>query len=363
MAGRAGRLGFRETGRAILLADTPLERHRLFEKYVAAPHERIRSSFAGDEVGTWLIRLFAQVEAVPADAVVRLLTNTYGGYLAARRDPNWPERMTHEVRELVARMEAHGLFERDAQGFLRLTLLGRACGQSSITLTSALWLVEVLRRPRQGLHTPVALMVLVQGLPEMDQQHTPLFKRGQGEVRWPRDATLIFGPSIVRALQERAPDFHAYYARAKRACLLDAWTRGEPTAEIEQRFTHNPFNAVGAGSIRAIADLTRFHLRSAASIAEVAVPETAPDPEAMERLLQQLEAGVPSDALELLTIQVPLARGEYLALVAAGLRTPAAVVEASVAQLTEILSPARASQLTAMRAVAVAGAGMTPSPA
>ena len=34
MAGRAGRLGYREAGRAILLANTPYERKDLFEKYI-----------------------------------------------------------------------------------------------------------------------------------------------------------------------------------------------------------------------------------------------------------------------------------------------------------------------------------------
>ena len=349
MAGRAGRLGFRETGRAIILAETPLERRQLFEKYVVREPEPVRSSFTGEDVGTWLIRLFAQTEAVPADAVVRLLANTFGGYLATRRDSKWPERIAREAGDLVRRMEAQGLLERDAMGLLHLTLLGRACGESSLSLASALRLVELVRRQRGGALTPGTLMALVQGLPEMDQQYTPLFKRGQGEAKWTREAALIYGDWVVRALQERAPDFHAYYGRAKRACLLDAWTRGMATGDIERRFTHNPFSGVAAGDIRAIADLSRFHLRSAAAIAQVALPGTAPEPEAMEQLLRQLETGLPADALDLLALRLPLARGEYLALVAAGLRTAAAVLNAPEAQIAAILSPERAKQIASLR--------------
>lgn len=348
MAGRAGRLGFRETGRAIILAATPLERHRLFERYVMSAAEPVTSSFTGRDVDTWLVRLFAQAEAVPAETVIRLLANTFGGYLAALRNPGWADRMTRDAADLVRRMEAQALLERDAEGLLHLTLLGRACGQSSLALGSALRLVELVRRPHRAPLAPEQLLALIQGLPEMDGQYTPLFKRGQGEARWPREAAALLDSDVVRALQERAPDVHTYYGRAKRACILLAWTSGEPTAQIERRFTLNPFNSVGAGDIRGVADLTRFHLRSAAAIAHIAAPAAAPDPDAMERLLRQLETGLPASALDLLTLRLPLARGEYLALVAAGFETAAAVLAAPEERLSVVLGVARGRQLAAL---------------
>src|SRR5206468_9752020 len=45
MAGRAGRLGFREQGKSIILADTGYEREQLFAKYVKGTTEPLRSSF------------------------------------------------------------------------------------------------------------------------------------------------------------------------------------------------------------------------------------------------------------------------------------------------------------------------------
>jgi replicative superfamily II helicase len=347
MAGRAGRLGFRETGRAILLADTPLERHRLFEKYVMGSPDPVSSSFTGDDLGTWLIRLFAQAEAIPADEVVSLLANTYGGYLAARRDPGWPKRMQSHLADLVRRMEAQSLLSRDADNRLHLTALGRACGESSLSLESAVRLIELVRRPWPMPLTPSRLMALVQALPELDRQYTPLFRRGQGEVKWLREAAQVFGGDIVRLMQERAPDLHACYARAKRACVLDAWIHGVPTSEIERRFTHNPFNSVGAGDIRSVADLARFHLRSAAILSQIAIPSTAPDDEAMERLLRQLETGLPADALELLGLGATFARGEYLALALSGLTTPALVRAAGQDRLSAILGVSRVQQLGA----------------
>ena len=299
MAGRAGRLGFRETGRAILLAETPFDRTRLFEQYVLSAPEPVTSSFTGDDLGTWLVRLFAQTGSVPGEDVVNLLTNTFGGYLSARRDPAWPDRTARQAHDQVGRMETQGLLERDSDGLLHLTLLGRACGESSLSLDSALRLVDLIGRVHSGPLTPEQLMALLQILPELDRQYTPLFKRGQGEAQWSREASQLFGTEIGRTLRERAPDIHAYYGRAKRACLLMAWIRGEPAGQIETRFTHNPLKGGGAGDIRGIADLTRFHLRPAAVIAQIAAPDIAPQTEAMDLVLRQLETGLPATILDL----------------------------------------------------------------
>ena len=51
MAGRAGRLGFEAEGKAILLADTPMERNQLFRQYVQGQPEVIRSSFNPNQPG------------------------------------------------------------------------------------------------------------------------------------------------------------------------------------------------------------------------------------------------------------------------------------------------------------------------
>lgn len=346
MAGRAGRLGFRETGRSIMLAETPFERRQLFERYVAASPGPVTSSFTDEAQETWLIRLFLQVDAVRREDVVSLLANTFAGFLAARRDPKWRSRTEAETGALVLGMEAQGLLEADSSQMLRLTLLGRACGASSLELRSALSLVETLRKLPCGALTPPALMALLQGLPELDRQYTPIFKRGSGEAKWTREAGAIFGSLVVGRLQAHAENLLCYYARAKRACMLHAWTSGVPMRDIENGFSLNPFNRVGAGDVRATADLTRFHLHSAFKIAQLAVPESAPDAEATDALLQQLETGLPSKALDLLALPVPLSRGEYLALIAAGFATASAVQSAPEEVVAGAITLARAKQIS-----------------
>ena len=345
MAGRAGRLGFRETGTAIILAKSPLERQQLFRKYVLGGPEAVTSSFREEEVGTWVLRLLAQVQGIREDELIGVIANTYGGYLRVLNDPGWQKRTEVHLAELLPRMLAAGLLERDGD-ILRLTLLGKACGASSLTFASALRLVEILRTAVPKGISPEKLMVVVQALPELDAQYTPLFRKGQKEWRWAREAGMRFGNDTIVALQHRAGDPWVYHARAKRACILGDWINGLSTNEMEKLYTITPFQgAVAGGDIRAIADTTRFHLRSAAQIASILVPADGPYPAAMDALLRQLETGIPARALDLLNLPVLLGRGEYLALVEAGATTVSGLWAMEHERLQAILGPERAKQM------------------
>ena len=314
MAGRAGRLGFEVEGKAILLADTPMERNQLFRQYVQGQPEVIRSSFNPDQPGTWVIRLLTQVREVPRGAVVDLIANTYGGYLAALQNPAWRDRMVPTLERLLDRMIADGLIEVDGDN-LRLTMLGRACGESPLTLESAMRLVELLRRVDPADATLEALLVLVECLPERDDDYTPQTRNG--EPRWQQAALGRFGHGVGRALQHRAESDVAFYARCKRALIVSDWIAGEPTNDIEARYSSNAFVRVGHGDIRGYADGSRFLLESALRIAAI-VLERAEDQQAAALLLTRLDLGLPAEALPLSALGFPLTRGEILALFRAG---------------------------------------------
>lgn len=161
MAGRAGRLGFETEGKSILLADTSIERNQIFRKYIQGKPEAITSSFNPKQPGTWIIRLLAQVRSVPREAVIDLIANTYGGYLAALQNPAWRTRMTEILERVLNRMIADGLIDQEGDN-LRLTMLGRACGESPLTLESAMRLVELLRQINPADINLENLLVLVE---------------------------------------------------------------------------------------------------------------------------------------------------------------------------------------------------------
>ena len=348
MAGRAGRLGQATHGRSILLARNSFQRTRLFAHYVRGQPEPIRSSFDPNELDTWVLRLLAQVEEVPRDAVVTLLANTYAGYLETRASPAW-EQMRADVKRLLQRMLELELLEEE-MGRVRLSLLGKACGKSHLKLRSAMRLVELLRRRSgaRGLSAGV-LLALIHALPEFDDAYTPMFRKGQRETVWRNHVTQHYGHDVAHVLQWGAPNNLAYHARCKRVAVLRAWTDGMPISEIERTFTVNPYYSVRAGDIRGFADYARFHLAAAFDIADVLLLGQGPSAEDIETLLAQLETGIPATALELLGLPIQLGRGTYLALHQAGLVRPSDVWEATEERLRRLVGPAVTATIWAVR--------------
>lgn len=356
MAGRAGRLGYSEEGRAIILADSEYERSMLLNRYVLGKLEPLHSSFDPKHTETWIIRLLAQVGKVKRKDVVRLLANTYGGYLANRVNPEWKAGTEQTLDRLLGEFIRLGLVEEERDE-VRLTLLGQVCGRSSLQFNSAMRLISLLKSGSSNALTTMGLVSVTQGLPELDSIRVPLFKTGrkesrklaQSETQWPGQAVTRYGRDLVQSLQKHADDVFAWYARCKRALILSDWIQGAAMETIEQRYTVNAFNAVEYGHVRSLADTTRFHLRAAHQIASVIFIGEAPSDSELETLLKQLEVGLPADALDLLEVPVPMTRGEYLALYNAGVKSASDLWALPTERVADLLGKQRAMQVEKAR--------------
>jgi replicative superfamily II helicase len=322
MAGRAGRLGFNETGRAIILAETPIERAQLFQRYVAGTPEDVKSSFQQRDLPTWTLRLLSQVRGVRQDEIPGLLVNTFGGFSASRANPQWVAMVDREVAALVERLLQAGLAEREGE-LIHLTLLGRACGASSLSFESSLRLVELMGRLSATQTPPQHVLAMVQVLDEMDAVYTPVMKKGQSEGVRANDVAQRYNQQMTQTLQRYCRDQFEFWARCKRAALLYDWIEGAPVDMLEKRYSTTPFaGAIGYGNIIGIADATRFHLRSAHQILLTLLPDRSEFLERLDEILQRLEFGLPLAALPLTKMSVRLTRGQCLALVAIGVRNP-----------------------------------------
>jgi replicative superfamily II helicase len=348
MAGRAGRLGFNESGTSVILADDEHPRGVLFGRYVSATPDGMRSSFVESDVSTWVLRLLTQVRTIARAQVPAMLARTYAGYLFAKRDPQWNARTSVQVEELLRRMLELGLLDEEL-GNVRLSLLGQACGRSALSFESAMRLVQLLRTAGTRSITVEALMALVQALPEADGLSTPIVRGRKGEPDWIGRATSLFGGSIIGQLQAQAEDMRAYQKRCKRACLLHEWINGTPIRAIEEGFSKNAFAEVSYGTVVGIAEGTRFWLGSAADILPLVLVGHAPDSEALEVLLRRLESGLPSELFGLLGIPVQLTRGECLTLRDAGITKQGQFWETPRSRLDEMLTKSRVDRAFAMR--------------
>ncbi|WP_423197042.1 MULTISPECIES: DEAD/DEAH box helicase [unclassified Cupriavidus] len=320
MAGRAGRLGFNEIGKAIILAETPMERAQLFQRYVLGVPEDVKSSFQQRDLPTWTLRLLSQVRGVRADEIPGLLVNTFGGYSASRANPQWVAMVERDVTTLVDRLLQAGLAEREGD-LIHLTLLGRACGSSSLSFESSLRLVELMGHLNVAQTPPGHILAMVQVLDELDAIYTPVMKKGQSESVRAGEASQRFGHQMPQMLQRYCRDQIEFWARCKRAALLHDWIEGTPVDVLEKRYSTTPFGgAIGYGNIIGIADATRFHLRSAHQILATLFPDQPDFLKGLDEILQRLEFGLPSSALPLTKVSVRLTRGQRLELLSHGVR-------------------------------------------
>lgn len=347
MAGRAGRLGFNEVGKAIILAETPWERAQLFQHYPLGTPEDVVSSFQEGDLPTWTLRLLSQVRAVPQSEIPALLVNTFAGYSASRANPSWMPRITEKVNAFVARLVGAGLAEVAGE-LVHLTLLGKACGESSLSFESALLLVELLRSIDLTHEAPLTLLAVVQMLPEMDSTYTPVMKRGRSESKRIAEASIRYGRTMTSMLQRYVADEFAYWARCKRGALLYDWMEGVNVEQLEKDYSTTPFQgAVSYGDIIRIADATRFHLRSAHRILSTLMQDRPEFIATLDQILLQLEFGLPQAALSLMKLPVVLTRGQYLALWRLGCSKVADVTARSEADLAGPLGAPTAKKLYA----------------
>lgn len=325
MAGRAGRLGYNEIGKAIILADSSIERARLFQKYVLGVPEDVISSFQYSDFPTWILRLLSQVRGVSATEIPGLLVNTFGGYSASLKNPQWISSVEVDVLRLITRLLEAGLAEQEGD-IVHLTLLGRACGASSLSFESGLRLVEMMKKLDLARIQPAYMLGLLQVLPEMDAIYTPIMKRGRSESTRVNDVIHKYDRSILQSLQKYCSDEFELWKRCKRAALLHDWIDGMPVDDIERQYTTNPFQGVVSyGDIMRIAEGTRFHLRSAHQILSALFPDKPEFLIGLDEILQRLEIGLPTTTLPLMKLPVQLTRGQYQALMNEGASSVEAV--------------------------------------
>ncbi|GEM86033.1 DEAD/DEAH box helicase [Meiothermus granaticius] len=347
MAGRAGRLGIKDEGRAIILAEHDMQVHTLLSRYVMQDPEPMHSTFDPNDLETWVLRMLAQVGKVSLRQGLSLLSQTYGGYLLNRNRPDWAKNLELRLSELVKEMEQAGLVET-FRGELALSALGGIAANSSLSYNSILRLLNIVR-DMQPLSLSVAdLLALAQVLPEMDAAAFPSNVKYEKDRAWKREVFQRVGNQIHHLLSKLAGADGAYDKRCKALCVLLDWIEGQPMGTIENRYYINPFARVAAGDVRSLSDRTRFHLRPVTAIVTHVRPDISLPENMLERLLQRLEYGLPDDSLELLKLRL-LTRGEVLWLRERGILGLAQLATLTDSELTEVLGREKARRLQGSR--------------
>ncbi|HUA74576.1 MAG TPA: DEAD/DEAH box helicase [Solirubrobacteraceae bacterium] len=342
MVGRAGRLGFTERGRSVIIAPNPRSEHVAWDRYVTGSPEDLRSRFLDTDPRALILRALATVGGpgmagqMSENELIAFLENSWGVFQRRAAQGEWAWD-ANELRARLAELEQLEMVERDEAGNYGLLPLGQFAGEAGVAVETIVRLARVARSA-PGFTDAVSALALVQVTAELEDVYMPVNTRG-----WRKEAASWLGElarlgiahGVYEALRNHR-DGVKVAARAKRAVGCVLWADGVPRQRIEALLTrHQPANTIDGpvrGAISRTVDLLPTALRVVEFVHGTDLTELESE------LLLRLQLGIPADLVDLGALcGERLSRAQYLALAEAGLTSRADIEVADDAVLAAVL--------------------------
>lgn len=357
MVGRAGRPGFAEAGEAYLVAADRLSPLEAWSRYVHGVPEDVVSHFLAPTTDpqTLILRaLTALRDSVSEDALVTLLENSFAVWQLVDRGAahGWDRaQLEADLHTLIAAE----LVDREPNGNLTLTQLGRFAGESGLEVRSITNVSSALRWVQRPL-TAADLVLLSQVTVEMGQVYVPLHRRSrQEQMRWPQ---------VLVSLGVQQPLLNAMHvgggadeplARIKRAAACLLFASRSPMGAIERTLMQHLRDNSVAGPVRGVAARTRDVISAVAFVASIRGTQLADDALA-DDMSVMLELGIPRELVPLARLLGnSINRAQYLALLNAGLVSAENVLGADPAAVNDVLDIPLATAVRSLLAQHVEG--------
>lgn len=334
--GRAGRLGYSQSGQSFLLVDGAIDEDRKWRHYVAGSPEDLRSTLLepGLDELTLVLRVLAAAGAfsgsastsMSADEVVAFLALSFGAHQAERAGAQ--RFRPNEVRSVLADLVRTGLVS-DEGGALTLTDLGALAGAGAVTARTVLRLADFFGRVPSHELNRASVICAAQITEEVDAVPMPANARGWQKERATYGGVLQQQGARVALNLLLGAERGIAVRRAKRAvgCLL--WMDGAPQADIDAALTRHLPSSDAAAHARDAASRTRDVIGTVLEVAQLRHPE-ADLTQLVEALPVQLELGVPEPMVPIARFAGQrLIRADYLRLRAAGFVDAATIAGAT----------------------------------
>ncbi|MFC7229122.1 ATP-dependent DNA helicase [Salinirubellus salinus] len=337
MMGRAGRPGMDPYGEAVLLANSHDELDELFERYVWAQPEPVRSKLAAEPaMRTHILATVASGFASSRDTLLEFLEETL---YAAQTDEQG--RLERVMERMLGYLEANGFVEREADGGLKATGLGHTVSRLYLDPMSAAEIVDGLREASEAGRDPTAMGLyhLVSRTPDMYQ----LYLRSGDREELTMEAYEREG-EFLGAMPSEFEDerFEDWLSALKTALLLEDWAEEVDEDRITEKY------GVGPGDIRGKVDTAGWLLGAAESLAAELDLGSAT---AVRRAKKRVDDGVREELLDLAGVR-GVGRKRARRLFEAGIETRADLREAEKAV---VLGALRGRRKTAERILENAG--------
>jgi len=333
MMGRAGRPGMDPYGEAVLVASSHDELDELFDRYVYADPEPVRSKLAAEPaLRTHVLATIATGFAGSREELLAFLERTL--YYSQSTEEGRLERVTDDVLEYLQRNE----FVEDDGDTLTATALGHTVSRLYLDPMSAAEIVDGLRAV-DGRPSALGLYHLVSRTPDMYELY---LRSGDHEeymeLCYERESELL-GKTPSEFEENR---FEDWLSALKTAKLLEDWASEIDEDRITERY------GVGPGDVRGKVDTAEWLLNAAEQLAnELEVGEETAIREARKRV----QYGVGEELLDLAGVR-SVGRKRARRLYEAGIETRADLREADK---SVVLSALRGRRKTAETVLENAG--------
>ncbi|UPW01793.1 ATP-dependent DNA helicase [Halorussus gelatinilyticus] len=281
MFGRAGRPGLDPYGEAVLIANSHDELDELFDRYVWADPEPVRSKLAAEPaLRTHILATVASGFADSEDELVSFLERTL--YATQTDETGRLETVTQNVLEYLERNE---FLERD-EGNLRATGLGHRVSQLYIDPMSAAEIIDGLRSA-DDRPTAMGLYHLVSRTPDMYELYLRSGDREElTELAYERESEFL--GSMPSEFEDNA--FEDWLSALKTARLLEDWASERDEDDMAEEY------GVGPGDIRGKVETAEWLLNAAERLAGELGLDSGP---AVREAKKRVEYGVAEELLDL----------------------------------------------------------------
>jgi helicase len=334
IAGRAGRLGLTDGGRAVLIVGGGIDGDRRWHDYVLGKPEDLKSQLLDPEqdLATLVLRVVAVASrregmtGLSGADVIGFLSSSFAAHqqrLGGAPDP-FPAATVSAVLDDLA---GAGLLSSGLSG-IELTELGTYVSQSGLRVSSAARVSRALRAVNPAALNRVTIIAAAQLTDEAATARPQVNGRG-----WQTERATYFGElqrhgiagPVLAALP--GPERKTAAERAKRAVACMLWMAGVPVGRIEQQLMRHLPSKDAAGVTRASADRTQSVVGTVIDIARCLHPGSRLD-DLAQLLPVQLEFGIPAELVPLAQrAGAALGRTDYLRLASRSLADPAAILD------------------------------------
>jgi replicative superfamily II helicase len=328
IAGRAGRLGLADKGRAIVLSHDGASYSTIWNHYISGSPEDVTSQLLDPNVDLYTVVLRVTALAaqrstagsVAVHDVIDILANSLGAHQARLEgvgDPFDAATLGNIVREL----QDVGFLEATTPDQTKLTSLGELVAASMLTVSSAVRVANGLRRVSASQLNLPTLLALAQISEELDETRLTVNAKGVNKEL----STFLNGlrsrgvaGSALDVFSIGAANRVAVAARAKKSMAALLWVNGVRVSQIETYVMQHHRDRNASGPIAQVAARTRDVIETVLDMATEIHPTLVLDAERTSLPLR-LELGIPHSCVALARAGADLRRDDYRALDDAGL--------------------------------------------